>query len=339
MTPLLAIVGDTWRQSRQQVVFIIMLVLMLLVAAAGIVLPKSFPASENETERGFGTIFSDEPTSSFYEMWNQTFLAVEMQNEGTRLEADTGAKIGKMDAQERSEFFEKMAKARERTIEAESGLTRYERSVQAWHYLTSTIMITVSMWFFIAACSGYFPGLLQTGAVDVVLARPITRLTVFLGKYIGGLALFAVALIAFDVILFVGVGARTGVWHARLFLSVPLHLFMAALLYAILAFLGILTRGPALPIILGYLFYMFIDTALAALIQFQTMGMLEDIAWLDKTATILRAAIPNFSMLKDYGNYAVLELPNMDWRPFLTGGVWLVVSLALGFWIFRRRDY
>ena len=336
MNFILAIVGDTWQQSKQQVVFIIMLCLMILVALAFAILPTSFEGEDGD--RGFGLLWSDESTEFFDFMWSSAYFESQSMSTGEQVVVES-EKEAKAD-ESREEARKRRQEARRATAAARSGLTGFERSTQAWIYLASTVMFTISMWLYLAACSGYFPGLMAAGAIDVVLSKPVDRWKIFVGKYLGGLALFSMALLVFYFILFVGIGLRIGVWYPRMFAAIPIQIFIAGTLYALLAFLGILSRGPLLPTILGFILYMVVDTGLGVAQQLVGSGMADDwLPWLRSVVDISRMTIPNFTILKDFGLYSVLSLPNFVWRPFLTAFVWMVVSLGLGYWIFRRRDF
>jgi ABC-type transport system involved in multi-copper enzyme maturation permease subunit len=200
-------------------------------------------------------------------------------------------------------------------------------------------IFSLSMILFLAACAGYYPAMLEAGAIDIVLAKPIDRLRVFLGKYVGGLALYAAAIAVTYLILFVGIGMRTGVWHAGIFLVMPLQIVAAAVLYAILAALGVVSRSSTLCLVVGLAFYLVIDMIVGALITFEQMGAFTELPALEKISVVLRYTLPNFGMLKANAAASVLNIPVMQWQPFVVAAAWLVGALAFGYWRFSRTDY
>jgi len=386
MNAIWAIVVDTWRQSKQQVVFLIMLILMLLVAGTAIVLPKSHPATtvdeadkaaafdeievleaelatlrkaqeeddaqaeesgerdkalwqhrqeqqevreqiadlRDSMDRQFGLIFLDDPADFFAEFWVGNYAKTLAIKEGRGEEA-----MGPMTNFDDIEEAERMA----------VGVSKYRRGVETYIYFIVSIMVTISMYLFIAACSGYFPGLLASGAVDVVLAKPLTRLKLLLGKYFGGIALFGAAIAIFNLLVYVGVGLRTGVFVERIFLSMPLQIFTAGVLYAILALVGILFRSTGLATILGFFLYAFVDTAIGTLMGLQQMGMFKEIEWMDQSVRFMSLTFPNFSILKDTSLAMLMNVPTITWTPYLVATGWLVGTLGWGYFVFRRRDY
>lgn len=324
MSAFLAVVGDTWRQSKQQVVFLVMCVLLLVTVACGVFIPSRIDKGA-DAEPEFGTVFSDEATDFGSQNWWDAFAASKALAEGEQVSV-VGNRV-------RIRPSEKEARR-----EAD-GMTEYERSVIGWGYFMETMLIRVALMLFLAACAGYFPAFLSAGAVDAVLSKPVSRLQVFMGKFVGGLMLFAAAMFAVHIILFVGLGLRLGVWHPHLFLALPFQLFTAATLYAFMAFLGITFRTSVLPLVLGYVYYVMIDTGLGAFMDLGRLGMLDDFGGLNATLSTLRNIIPNFSNMNGSAALSTLRMPYMDTGPFLAAACWMVVTLAGAFWMFRRRDF
>lgn len=327
MNSFLAIVLDTWRQSKQQTVFVVMLVILLVLSIGAVALPK-FTVDEDGT-RQFGILFSDGPTDSLANEWIETYATSLLAEKSEGLALFSG------DAKER----EKLERAREAAREEAAAIPPFQRSVEFWLHLTAGALFSFSMLLFIGACASYFPDLLTAGSLDVVLAKPVSRLQVFLGKYLGGLALFSMATVVCYTVVAVGIGLRSGIWHGKLFLALPLHLFAAALLYAILAALGVLRRSTGLAILVGYFFYVVVDSVLGQAIRAQKMGALDSIGWLDRTVSVLRKVLPNFTELKQLSVTSVLNIPAFEWTPLLVAAAWLAVMLGVGYGWFRRSDY
>lgn len=328
MSAFMAIVGDTWRQSKTQVVFLIMIIMLLLASVAAIVLPTAIE-DENGVDQ-FGFIFKDEAVDGLARQWNETYAMSEMVARGETIN---------MFSKEGREWMETISERRKEVEEKTAHISDFRKSIEMYCYGVGWVVFFISMALFIAASSGYFPDLLAAGAVDVVLAKPLARLQILLGKYFGGLLLFGVVLAVTYLVLFVGIGLRTGEWHARMFNVIPLQMFCGAVLYALLTLLGVMFRSTALSMVIGYLFYFVVDTILGWVIGFQVMGAMKDIAWLDKTVTVLRFGFPNFGVLRDTALATTLTMPYIDWTPVFVGSVWLALTLGLAYLLFRTRDY
>jgi ABC-type transport system involved in multi-copper enzyme maturation permease subunit len=326
MNPLRAIVIDTWRQSRQQTVFIIMLVLLGIISIAAVVLPHPFE-DENGTAR-IGVIGGDGPSQPLEDMWMTIYVG------SVLLESETPMDPFGIDPDTAARQEEAFRRAEEQT---DVSLAR--RSVEVIVSFAASTIFTISMLLFLAASAGYIPNMLESGAIDVVLAKPVDRLRIWLAKYLGGLALYAAAIAAAYFVIFVGLGLHTGEWVARIFLVMPLQLFCAAVLFAIIAALGVVSRSSTLCLVVGLLFYLVVDSVVGGLIQGARLGVLRDWPWLETAGRAMRYTLPNFDVLKANATASVFQMPLMQWQPFLVALAWLVVALAFGYWRFSKSDY
>jgi ABC-type transport system involved in multi-copper enzyme maturation permease subunit len=91
--------------------------------------------------------------------------------------------------------------------------------------------------------AGFVPAFLEPNAASVLLAKPVARWLLLLGKYLG-----VVSFVAFQVALFVAstwlaLGLRTGVWDTSYWWCVPQVLVQFAIFYGFSVLLAVLTRS------------------------------------------------------------------------------------------------
>lgn len=408
MREFLAIVGDTWRQSKSQVVFIVMIVLLAVlgIAAVALTAPAHLvevrlkgeweptpggvdPSSDEDDEppppalmtelpghltsqplsdrypfirdvhgwslsfvdaaaaesaaarleampevggagaeiravAGMRWAWSDQPLWYFDRSWKQTYVASEDLESGKGLELD-------------AEQLERRMADQEQRLAEKAQASPLQRSAEELLATVVSLGFTIGLLLFIGACAGYFPGLLAEGAVDVVITRPVSRLSVYLGKYFGGLVLFALVMTALVVFVWIGVGLRLGIWHPRVFVSLPVVIFAAGVLYAILAMIGTVTRSATLSVIVGYVFYMVVDSLLTILAYAQYAPKAWE--WLKTLSKVTYYGLPNFGLLKGVAVGSVVNVPYVDLAPIGTAAAWMLGSLGLGYLWFRRRDF
>jgi len=333
---IFAIIGDTWQQSKQQGVFIFMLAIMILLLAISVALPKTFHLESGE--KRFGLIIIDRPIDYFAKQWVEVYADSLELSEASVSVAPSDDNLKEFIDKRREQRLLNRQK-RQQTFEDASGLSSYQRAVEYYLYFVMGVMFTVTMFLFIAACSGYFPALLSSGAVDIVLSKPISRFKIYIAKYIGGVALYSSAILIFSALLFVGIGLRTGVWHGRIFYCAPLMIFTAMVLYGILSLIGTMTKSSTMAVLLGFIFYALIDSSIAILLSLQGAFAQFGWGWLNTLCSILRTVLPNFDILKDQAVVSVLNVPAFQVQPFVVSFIWLLGSVGLGYWVFARRDY
>jgi len=102
------------------------------------------------------------------------------------------------------------------------------------------------------------PDFVAGGSVDLYLCRPISRLRLFLTKYLTGLLFVGLQVCVFTAACFLVMGLRGGVWSPRTFLAIPLVLLVFSYLFAFCVLVGLLTRSTIAAVLLTTLFWLLI---------------------------------------------------------------------------------
>lgn len=87
------------------------------------------------------------------------------------------------------------------------------------------------------------PDFVSGGSIELTLSKPISRLRLFFTKYASGLLFVAIQVTVFATASFLIIGLRGGAWLPGLFIAVPLTVLFFSYLFAVCAFVGLLTRS------------------------------------------------------------------------------------------------
>ena len=128
------------------------------------------------------------------------------------------------------------------------------RLVQLW--LAGVLADTAGVLLALLWTAGFLPTFLEPHSVSVLLAKPVPRSMVLLGKYLG-----VVLFVALHATIFVGgtwlaIGVSTGVWDAAYWLAVPLLVVNFAVFYAVSALLAVCTRSTVVSVFGTLLFWL-----------------------------------------------------------------------------------
>ncbi len=96
--------------------------------------------------------------------------------------------------------------------------------------------------------AGFVPAFLEPRSVSVLLAKPVSRGALLVGKYLGVVAFLAGHAILFVGGTWLGLGLSTGVWEGAYWLAVPLLTLHFAVFYAASVFLAVCSRGVMVPL-------------------------------------------------------------------------------------------
>ncbi|MHC4090893.1 MAG: ABC transporter permease [Planctomycetota bacterium] len=102
----------------------------------------------------------------------------------------------------------------------------------------------------IIATAGIFPSLMERGAIDVVLAKPMSRIKVFGGKYLGSMVFVALQAAVFVILTLLVVGLRWHYWFPGYLWCIPLIVVLFSYLYAFCALFAVMTRSTTTAMLL-----------------------------------------------------------------------------------------
>ena len=122
------------------------------------------------------------------------------------------------------------------------------------------VSLAIPFWLGIGASAlalisvgGIFPDMITGGSIDLYLSKPISRLRLFLTKYLCGLLFVALQVLVFCTASFFVMGVRGDTWEPGVFLAVPIVTVFFSYLFCICVLLGILTRSTLVAILLTVL--------------------------------------------------------------------------------------
>ena len=109
--------------------------------------------------------------------------------------------------------------------------------------LAAGVADTLGLLLTLVWTAGFLPGFLDPRAVAVLLAKPVPRWGLLLGKYVGVLAFVLVQATYFVGGTWLALALRTGIWDPRYLLSVPLLLLHFAIFFSVSLLLAVCTRS------------------------------------------------------------------------------------------------
>lgn len=199
----------------------------------------------------------------------------------------------------------------------------------------ATFLYTWGMALAVFASAGLIPSVLEPGRIELVLSKPVSRLHILLGRYLGNVLVVAgnTAYLALGVWLILS--AKTSVWKYEFLWSIPATIFIFSVLLAVVVLVGVL----------------FESTALATMI---TVGLMIVSPILAQTSTMLKLLgseisrdiwrIIYYVLPKVYGIGVmtldiVRQKPVTDFSPIWTSALFGAAMLAAAAYVFTRRNF
>ncbi|MBI2930891.1 MAG: ABC transporter permease [Planctomycetes bacterium] len=214
----------------------------------------------------------------------------------------------------------------------------------------------VGILFGVIFTASFIPTMLQKGCIDVLLARPISRTTLLLSKYAGGLIYGAISGGVLVGGSWLVLSLRSGVWNWGYLASLGTLILFFAVLYSIGALTAVMTRSTIASMIvpvgawgLGFGVTWVKQTGTQPLSPFQLPSSistaLEALSWFLPRASDINVMNQWFMICGSMGPgveeiTSEMGLPEVAWiRILLSSGALIVATLGLASFVFSRRDY
>jgi ABC-2 type transport system permease protein len=185
------------------------------------------------------------------------------------------------------------------------------------------------------ASAGLIPSILEPGRIGLLLSKPVGRITLLMGRYLGTVLIVSANVVYLIGSIWIIVGLKTGLWYPEFLLSIPITVFVFAVLLCVITFVGVLFESASVAVMVAVAL-MFISGVLA---QKDNVVKLLSSEWARDLWIDLYWALPK---VWDLGR-SMMNLISDRQAPWVTAAwtsaVFGVVVLAAAIQIFRKRDY
>jgi ABC-type transport system involved in multi-copper enzyme maturation permease subunit len=97
--------------------------------------------------------------------------------------------------------------------------------------------------------ASFIPSMLSKGTVDLLLVKPIHRVTLFVYKFLGGLLFMFLNTVIIMAGIWLGIGIQSGLWINSFLICILVYTFQFAIFYAVSALIAVLTRSAIVSIL------------------------------------------------------------------------------------------
>lgn len=103
--------------------------------------------------------------------------------------------------------------------------------------------------------AGFLPTFLEPSAASVLLAKPVPRWSLLLGKYLGVLVFVALQAVVFVGGTWLALGIKTGIWDPLYLMTIPMLLLHFSIFYSVSVLLAVVTRSTVACVFGSILFW------------------------------------------------------------------------------------
>lgn len=205
----------------------------------------------------------------------------------------------------------------------------------------------------------FIPNMLRKGNIDLLISKPISRPTLLVYKYLGGLTFMFLNTLVVVGGMWLALGVRTGIWAPAFLVMIPVLTFEFAIYYAVSTLMAVLTRSPIVAILATCLFWAvlfgegFFYRFATATKDMKPRPMSDSVYVAEDVLHFVLPRVTDLDMLATYVLSKNLLAPGdadrrstetaygkVKWGESISVSVgFIAVLLGLGCWRFSTRDY
>ena len=188
----------------------------------------------------------------------------------------------------------------------------------------------------IFASAGLIPSVLEAGRISLLLSKPLTRTMLLTGRYLGNILIVVINHVYLICSIWLVIGIKTNIWQARFLLSIPISIFIFAVLLCVVVLIGVVFESAALSVMAAAALMLF-STILA---QRQIVVRLLDSEWSRDLWLAFYWIVPKFFDLGSAMKQIIEYDHQANWiTPVWTSAVFGVIVLSSAMYVFQKRDF
>lgn len=199
----------------------------------------------------------------------------------------------------------------------------------------ATFLYTWGMVLAVFASSGLIPSVLEAGRIELLLSKPVSRLHVLFGRYVGNVLVVGCNIAYLVLGVWCILGMKTGLWPKAFLLTIGTTLFTFSVLLTVVILTGVIFESAALSTMVTVAL-MIMSPILA---QAKTMEKLLSSEWSRDIWRALYWALPKVYGVGKMTLDFVFDRSVESYSPVWSSAGFGFVVLAIGVVVFLRRDF
>jgi ABC-type transport system involved in multi-copper enzyme maturation permease subunit len=201
--------------------------------------------------------------------------------------------------------------------------------------VVSVMLFTIGIFMSLFATSSLIPSLLQPGFIDLFISKPVNRLQILGGRFMGAITIVTFNIFYLIILTWFIISIKSGLWNWNFLLAGLVIVFTFAVLFSMMTFLGTISKSGPFSLMITYLILFFSPILLQrdqiyALLSSRYYGYIFDgfYYFLPKTAELGKIT-----------TQLARGLPVDSWMPVWTSFLFLAFMFLISAYIFQRKDF
>ncbi|MEM6335930.1 MAG: ABC transporter permease subunit, partial [Bacteroidota bacterium] len=174
----------------------------------------------------------------------------------------------------------------------------------------------------------------NTGTIDVLLSKPLSRSKLLTGRLVGVFTAVAILITYLMGAVWLVMSLKSGIWYPKFLMSIGVVILMFGVMYGVVTLVSVLSQSTALALIVTYgLIFASIILSVREQLEPQINPPWRSIY------VGLYHLLPNFTEVTKTVAQLAGQEPVPGWYPLLSSVLFGLVMYAASYAIFQRKDY
>lgn len=222
-------------------------------------------------------------------------------------------------------------------VEGMMSLTDVEQSVMSIQAIMTSVSYLLVLIFCIISAASFIPSMVEKGNIDVLMSKPVSRLTILMSKYLGAVIFVMVSLVYFIGAIWLILSLKSGYWNFSFLFTILSLTFSFAVMYSIVVLVGLSTQSSVIAILIN-LFLLFVLLPI--------LSARESVIFTFVTNEIIRFVFnflyyvfPKPGEINDITIKLIAREHVDSWQPVITSFVFCAALMSYSAYYFSKKDY
>jgi ABC-type transport system involved in multi-copper enzyme maturation permease subunit len=212
---------------------------------------------------------------------------------------------------------------------------RLDQVIYGIESAVAVALFTAGLFMALFATSSLIPSFLEKGSIDLLISKPLSRLQILSGRYLGAVTIVAFNIFYMIIFAWLILSLKTGVWNFGFLLAGVMIVLTYAVLFALMTFLGVTIRSGPFSLMITYLIIFFSPL----LLQRENVYALLSSRYYAYFFDGLYHFLPKTSELGNITRLLVQGAEVTSWMPLWTSVIFGILMLTISNIVFSRKNF
>jgi ABC-type transport system involved in multi-copper enzyme maturation permease subunit len=208
------------------------------------------------------------------------------------------------------------------------------------------------VFFSLVSTSSFIPSMLEKGTIDLLISKPVSRLTILLSKFFGAVLFMFISMVFLLGSIWLILSLKSGYWNFNFLLAIPMITMAFAVMYSIVVVVGLTTQSTIISILVNF-FMLFVLCPILSIREGLIFTFVQNSA-VQYVFNFFYWILPKSGEIKDIATSIIMDKKinfwmttmnaetgdfSTSWMSLISSLLFMVVVFSYSAYFFSKKDY